>query len=152
MVEAGSLCEEVVQTCDFYPTFLAAAGLPLIPAQHVDGLSLMPLLKQQGHFDREAIFWHYPHYSNQGGWPAASLRRGQWKLIENFEDGSLELYDLENDVGEMSNVADQFPERVRDLHALLKAWQREVEAVIPLENPEWPRITKRPLVPNNAHV
>ena len=152
VVQAGSTCEDIVQTCDFYPTFLEAAGLPLLPEQHVDGLSMMPLLKQTGSLDRDAIFWHYPHYSNQGGAPAASMRSGKWKLIENFEDGQLELYDLENDVSEMTNVADRHADLVQRLHARLQTWQKDVEALIPEENPEWPSITQRPLVPNNAHV
>jgi arylsulfatase A-like enzyme len=152
VVGAGSVCDEVVQTCDFYPTFLEAAGLSLMPEQHVDGLSMMPLLKQEGGLGRDAIFWHYPHYSNQGGWPAASMRSGKWKLIENFEDSTLELYDLENDVSEMTNVASEHPELVKRMYAKLQEWQKDIEALIPEQNPEWPKIIKRPIVPNNAHV
>lgn len=151
-VEAGSVCEEIVQTCDFYPTLLEAAGLPLLPEQHVDGVSMMPLLKGEDTLERDAIFWHYPHYSNQGGAPSASMRRGKWKLIENFEDSSAELYDLEEDVSEMTNVADQHPERTQSMLVGLHAWQKEVEALIPEQNPEWQDKLKRPLVPNNAHV
>jgi arylsulfatase A-like enzyme len=152
VVPPSSTCDEVVQTCDFYPTFLEIAGLPLMPEQHVDGESMMPLLKGEGELSRDAIFWHYPHYSNQGGAPAASMRSGKWKLIENFEDGTLELYDLEHDVGEMTNVADRHAQRTGEMHRRLQAWQKEVEALIPEQNPEWPNITKRPLTPNNAHV
>lgn len=152
VVKPGSSCTEVVQTCDFYPTFLDVAGLPRMPEQHVDGLSLLPLLKEEGGLARDAIFWHYPHYSNQGGAPAASMRSGKWKLIENFEDSSLELYDLERDVGEMTNLAEALPERARRMHGRLQAWQREVEALIPEQNPDWLARLKRPLTPNNAHV
>jgi len=152
VIDASRISDEIVQTCDFYPTFLEAAGLPLMPKQHVDGLSLMPVLKDEDKLNREAIFWHYPHYSNQGGWPAASLRSGKWKFIENFEDQSLELYDLEEDVSEMSNVCDDHPELVKSLHQKLQNWQKEVEALVPEENPEWPAKMTRPLVPNNAHV
>ncbi len=152
VVQPSSTCDEIVQTCDFYPTFLEAAGLPLMPEQHVDGESMLPLLKGSGELAREAIFWHYPHYSNQGGAPAASMRSGKWKLIENFEDGSLELYDLETDVGEMTNLATEQSERAGRMHVQLQAWQEEVEALIPEQNPEWPSITQRPLIPNNAHV
>lgn len=152
VIEPGSVSEEVVQTCDFYPTFLEAAGLPLMPDQHVDGISMMPILKQEGDLGRDAIYWHYPHYSNQGGWPAASLRSGKWKLIHNFEDDSTELYDLEEDVSEMNNLAHEQGERVASFMSKLKAWQEEVEALIPEENPDWPQQLKRPMVPNNAHV
>jgi len=152
VVEPKSVCNDIVQTCDFYPTFLEAAGLPLIPEQHVDGMSMMPLLKKEGNMERDAIYWHYPHYSNQGGQPAASMRSGKWKLIEYFEAGDIELYDLELDVSEMTDLSEEFPELVKEMHAKLQAWQREVEALIPEQNPEWLAKLKRPLVPNNAHV
>ncbi len=152
VVRAGSCCDGVVQTCDFYPTFLEAAGLPVMPEQHVDGESMMPLLKEQGTLERDAIFWHYPHYSNQGGWPAASMRSGKWKLTENFEDGSLELYDLENDITEMNNLVDAMPDRTASMLARLQAWQKEVSAAIPEVNPEWGERLKRRMVPNNAHL
>ncbi|MHC4788061.1 MAG: sulfatase, partial [Planctomycetota bacterium] len=93
-IEPGSSCSVPVTTPDFYPTFLEAAGLEPIPQQHCDGVSLMPLLKGSQELERDAIFWHYPHYGNQGGTPGSSVRAGDWKLIEFFEDGRLELYNL----------------------------------------------------------
>ncbi len=152
VVKPGTVCNEIVQTCDFYPTFLEAAGLPLMPEQHIDGESMMPLLREEAPLKRDAIFWHYPHYSNQGGAPAASMRSGKWKLIENFEDSILELYDLEEDVSEMNNLADKFPGRTQNMYRRLKGWQKEVEALIPEQNPDWMKQLKRPLTPNNAHV
>jgi len=152
VVSASSTCMENVQTCDFYPTFLEAAGLPLMPEQHVDGVSLMPLLKGEPALDREAIFWHYPHYSNQGGRPACSLVSGNWKLIENLEDGDLELYNLDRDASEQQNLAAAEPDRTAALYRELQDWQREVEAAIPEPNPDWPSERKVPAIPNNAHI
>ena len=133
-ISAGSLCQVPVTSPDFYPTLLEAAGLAPRPEQHVDGISLMPLLRGGDHLDRKAIFWHYPHYGNQGGTPGSSVRAGDWKLIEFFEDGRLELYQLRDDLGETRNVATEQPEITRRLHDLLKAWRSRVEAKIPEPN------------------
>lgn len=151
-VRPGSQCHEAVTSTDFYPTFLEAAGLPLMPEQHCDGVSLIPALREERSLDREAIYWHYPHYSNQGGTPAASMVMGEWKLIEYFEDNHLELYNLRTDVSETTNVADQHPDRVKTMHAMLKTWQSDIEAKIPEPNPNYEAQVKRPLVANNAHV
>jgi len=86
------------------------AGLETIPEQHVDGVSLMPLLTGEDDVDREANFWHYPHYSNQGGIPGSSIRAGDYKLIHFFEDDRLELYNLQEDISEEHNLADEQPE------------------------------------------
>jgi arylsulfatase A-like enzyme len=136
-VRPGSLCAHPVTSTDWYPTLLEAAGLPLMPRQHVDGVSLIPLLAGRGAPDRDAIFWHYPHYSNQGGTPACSLRAGDWKLIEFFEDGHLELYDLSRDEGEKQNLAAEQPQRTAELHQRLLRWRQEVEALIPKVNPNY---------------
>lgn len=152
-IAASSTCHTPVTTTDFYPTYLEVAGLPLRPEQHVDGVSMMPLFGNPGaSLPREAIFWHYPHYSNQGGTPAASLVTGdgRWKLIEFFEDGHLELYDLVDDPSETRNLASHNAEMTRRLYAMLQAWQKDVSAKIPEANPEYERL--RPKIPNNAHV
>jgi arylsulfatase A-like enzyme len=135
-IAAGAESATPTIGCDWYPTFLSAAGLPLRPEQHVDGVDLMPLLRG-GELAPRDFCWHYPHYSNQGGTPACSIRRGDWKLIEFFEDGALELYDLRRDLGERRDVADEHPQVVRELHARLRAWRDEVEALIPKPNPNW---------------
>ena len=136
-MKPGSVCRTPVTSTDFYPTFLEVAGLPLRPEQHVDGVSLLPLLEGADELEREAIFWHYPHYANQGGRPASSLRAGDWKLIEHFEDGRLELFNLREDEGEGRDLAASEPERTRRLHGLLTDWRREVEALIPRPNPNY---------------
>jgi len=136
-VTPGSSCAVPVTSPDFFPTFLEAAGLPLMPRQHCDGVSLLPVLKGAGQLDRDAIFWHYPHYSNQGGTPACAVRSGDWKLIEFFEDGRLELYNLRDDIEEVYNLANQHPQRVKQLHQQLVAWRKSIEAKIPKVNPDY---------------
>lgn len=154
VVRPRTRCFTPVTSTDFYPTFLKAAGLPLLPKQHCDGVSLMPLLKGKDKLARKAIYWHYPHYSNQGGSPAASMVSGNWKLVELFETGALELFNLQADPSEQCNLAEAEPDRVREMARLLKAWQRRVQARIPEPNPDDPSNavpSQRPLVPNNAH-
>jgi arylsulfatase A-like enzyme len=136
-IAAGSTCGVPVTSPDFYPTFLEMAGLDPVPEQHCDGVSMMPLLTGEGNLERDAIFWHYPHYGNQGGTPGCSLRAGDWKLIEFFEDSRLELYNLREDIGEERDLAADEPARTRDLHELLVAWRSDVEAKIPEPNPDW---------------
>jgi arylsulfatase A-like enzyme len=133
----GTWCDTPVTSPDLYPTLLEAAGLPLMPEQHVDGVSLVPLLSGAGQFEREAIYWHYPHYGNQGGTPGSSVRAGDWKLIEFFEDGRLELYNLREDVGEAHNLAAERPELTARLAGMLAAWRESVEAKIPQPNPDY---------------
>ena len=131
----GSICRTPVTSTDIYPTFLEIAGCPPRPEQHRDGVSLVTLLRGGSSLSREALFWHYPHYANQGGRPAGAVRRGDWKLIEHFEDDRLELFNLRDDESEETNLAHAQPGLVHELHALLRAWQREIEALIPKPNP-----------------
>jgi len=133
-VQPGSLCSEPVTSPDFYPTLLEAAGLPLRPEQHWDGVSLMPLLKGTESLDRKALFWHYPHYGNQGGTPGSSVLMYPWKLIEFFEDRRLELYNLEDDPGEKTNLADTEIERRQMMKDHLHNWQEKTGALIPERN------------------
>jgi len=136
-IEAGTASAVPVTSTDFFPTILEAAGLPLRSDLHADGISLMPLLSGTGDLDREAIFWHYPHYANQGDTPGCSVRAGDWKLIEYFEDGRLELYNLVEDIGEDQNRAESDPETTTRLKAMLDAWKKSIGAVIPKPNPNW---------------
>jgi len=124
----GSVCDRPVITTDFYPTFLDMASLPPRPEQTLDGLSLVPLLKQQGDFPARALAWHYPHYSNQGGFPGGAIRDGDWKLIERLEDGRTHLYRLSDDVGEQRDLAAMEPERAAALRSRLHRWYGDVGA------------------------
>jgi arylsulfatase A-like enzyme len=137
VIAAGTTCDVPVTSPDFYPTILEAAGLPLNPAQHKDGISLLPLLQGASSLDREAIFWHYPHYGNQGGTPGSSLRAGDYKLIHFFEDNRLELYHLREDIGEEHNLVQDQPGLTGELAGMLVDWRQSVAAEIPQPNPEW---------------
>lgn len=136
VTEPGSVCDVPVTSTDFYPTILELAGLPLRPEQHVDGISLAPVLKGGDKLERDAIYWHYPHYGNQGGTPGAAIREGDWKLVEFFEDRPVELYNLADDVGEETNMAADKPEKVAYLRGKLDAWQKAVGARFPTPNPK----------------
>ena len=123
-----------VQSMDLFPTLLEVAGLPARPKAHLDGASLAPLLRGGDAPDRDALYWHYPHYGNQGGAPAGAIRSGSWKLVEWFEDGRLELFDLVADPGETADVSAEEAEQVAELHARLVAWRAEVGARMPAVN------------------
>ncbi len=151
-IPAGSVCTDNVASMDFYPTFLEAAGLPLIPEQHVDGISLLDTMTNHQTLPERPIFWHFPHYGNQGDSPSGSVLEGDWKLIQHFERERIELYNLTRDVSESCDVADDYPE-IRDrLFQKLQNWQHEVEANIPKLNPDWEQKLKRPRIENNAHI
>ncbi|WP_373331488.1 sulfatase-like hydrolase/transferase [Salmonirosea aquatica] len=135
VTKSGSRSDMPVISTDFYPSLLEMAGLPTLPKQHVDGMSMVPLLKGKT-MKRGPIYWHYPHYGNQGGSPGSAVRDGDWKLIEWFEkERGLELYNLKNDIGEHINLAAKNPEKTRVLHEMLKKWRQEVDAQMPSRNP-----------------
>ncbi len=128
VTKPGSRCDVPVVSTDFYPTILEMAGVPAKNDQHLDGVSLVPLLKGRKGIDRDAIYWHYPHYSNQGGFPGGAVRMGNWKLIERFEDGRVHLYNLEQDIGERKDLASEHPQRVSQMRGKLHAWYKQVDA------------------------
>lgn len=127
----GSVSPEPVITPDLYPTILEMAGIAIRPAQQVDGVSLVPLLRGAGTLGRKAVYWHFPHYANTGGGPGAAVRAGDWKLIQFFEDDKFELYNVRDDVGERSDLADSNPEKVQELSGMLRTWQAEMQARFP---------------------
>jgi arylsulfatase A-like enzyme len=131
VVQPGSVCSTPVISTDFYPTFLQMSGQSLRPGQHRDGVSLVPVLRGAPDLAREALFWHFPHYHSSGGVPCGAMRQGKWKLLEFFETGNVELYDLEQDRGEQHNLAQEQPERAAAMRQRLAAWRREVDAQVP---------------------
>ncbi len=130
---AGSVVATPVSSPDFLPTLIDAAGTEWKANQPVDGVSLRNALQQKPVTDR-ALFWHYPHYGNQGGAPAAAIRRGDWKLIHWFEDDTIELFDVVKDLGETTNLAAAEPQRVQSMLAELQQWQKQVGARFPQKN------------------
>ncbi|MAG55014.1 MAG: sulfatase [Planctomycetes bacterium] len=135
--KVGSVCDTPVTSTDFYPTLLEMCGLPSRPDQHTDGTSLVPLLRGGDRLAPRDLYWHYPHYGNQGGAPSGAIRSGDHKLIEWFEDGRVELYDLGADLSEQRNLAAALPERARELRTRLADWRRSVDAKMPRPNPDW---------------
>jgi arylsulfatase A-like enzyme len=133
VVKAGSVVSEPVSSPDFFPTLLEVAGAPPESDRVLDGRSLVPLF-QGGEFSERALFWHYPHYGNQGGAPSAAVRRGDWKLIEWLEDQRIELFNLAADLGEQSDLAPTEPARAAALRDELHRWQRQVDAKFPTPN------------------
>ncbi|GLQ55867.1 sulfatase [Devosia nitrariae] len=122
-------------TPDIYPTLLSAAGLPARPRQHVDGVDLWAQWRGLSNAGRGALFWHYPHYSNQGGTPGAAVREGDFKLIRWFEDGRLALFNLAEDIEERHDLSSERPDLVEKLGLRLDDWSRDVMALVPQPNP-----------------
>ena len=123
---------------DFYPTILDLAEIDLIPAQHVDGVSLEPLLENDTvEMPDRPLFWHYPHYGNQGGEPSSIIREGDWKLIHYWEDGRNELYNLKSDPYEQFDLAHDRPRVTGRLARKLASWLEEVDAEFPVDDPEY---------------
>lgn len=153
-IRAGSRSDVPVWGADLYPTFLAAAGLAPEPRQHADGHDLLPLLTGGAAPSREALFWHYPHYSNQGGTPSCSMRSGDWKLVEWFEDGRTALYDLRVDPSEAVDLAAVRPDVVAGLRVRLAAWRDDVAARIPQPNPGYAEMLAglRPCPDGQGHL
>lgn len=145
-VAGGRACDVPIIGLDFYPTILEMAGVKPPVGYVLDGESLVPLLQGTGSLRREAIFWHYPVYlepynPNQWPWrttPAGAIRKGNWKLIEFFEDDRIELYNLQDDIGEKNDLAAVMPEKARELHRTLLDWRAALNAPVPRSlNPEF---------------
>ena len=137
LVKPGTVCAEPTITYDFYPTFVELAGGTLPKNQTIDGMSLIPLLKNpEAQLKRSDLYWHYPHYHHDR--PASSIRERDWKLIEYLDGtGDIELYQITNDIGETKNLASEKKGRVADLKQKLNAWRQEVSARMPIPNPSY---------------
>ncbi len=126
LTKPGSTNGTPVCSIDFYPTILELAGAEK-PSHLIDGVSLVPALQGKA-LNREDLFWHYPHYPNQGAFPAGAIRNGDWKLLERYEDGRAHLYNLKDDIGERTDLAQKHPDRVKAMRDRLHAWYKTVDA------------------------
>ncbi len=125
VTQAGSISAEPICSIDIFPTLASVAGGEVTHA--IDGVNLLPVLKG-GSLDRQSLYWHYPHYSNQGGFPGGAIREGDFKLIERYEDGRIHLYNLRDDMGERTDLATKHPQRVAEMRARLHDWYKTVDA------------------------
>ena len=136
-VQPGATNSTPVISMDCYPTLLEVAGLPPTPDRPLDGKSLMPLLTQSPGFDRDALYFHYPNYAfHKQNRLGSAIREGDYKLIKNYDDDSLELYDLRSDIGEKNNLAAKSPELTKRLADKLDAWLRASDARLPVKATE----------------
>jgi len=128
----GLISNLPVNSPDFYPTLLEMAGLSPLPHQHVDGVSFADAVKGKS-LNERSLFWHFPHYSNHGQQsPGGAIRSGHYKLIEYFENGTTQLFNLQNDPGEQTDLVNQEPELVSALLAELRAWREDADAAMPI--------------------
>lgn len=138
LANQGKKSNVPVTGADFYPTILDLAGAKLMPDQHKDGISLLPILKLKSDtISPRSLYWHYPHYGNQGGSPSSIIRDGDWKLIHYWEDGHNELYNLATDIGEQQDLAASQPDMTKQLSEKLINWLTEMKAEIPKPDPEY---------------
>ncbi len=149
-VSQESRCGVPVTVVDYFPTLLEMSGTDVPKGKIVDGESIVPLLNGKRKLERDAIFWHLTSYNGNGRsnsmlWqpPGGAIRKGNWKLIENFEDGNVELYNLKNDIGETTDLSDKNKKKTSELLMELKAWQADTDADIPKDsNPSFERTSR----------
>jgi arylsulfatase A-like enzyme len=140
VTKAGSVCDTPVISMDLFPTFMEIADLTDGAKTALDGVSLVPILRQSGDLKRDELFWHYPHYQHYqkgGAIPYSAIHKGDFKLIEFLADKKVELYNLKNDIGEEHDLASQMPDKVEELRNRLHAWREEVGAQMPTRNPNY---------------
>jgi arylsulfatase A-like enzyme len=136
IVKAGSVSDQIVSSIDFYPTITSACGVE--KKAGIDGLDLKTVLDGTAPIQRDAIYWHFPHYNgNAGAKPGAAIRAGDWKLIEFYETGRRELFNVAKDMRESNNLIEQNADVAKDLHAKLSAWRESVGAKLPTPNPDY---------------
>ena len=133
VTKSGSTSAVPVNGIDWYPTLLELAGIPVPKKQDVDGVSMVPLLKGGAIADRP-LYWHYPHYGNQGGEPSSIITQDDWKLIYYHEDGRDELYHLAKDSAEQHDLAKREPRKAKALRAKLDAWLKSTDAKLPAKD------------------
>jgi arylsulfatase A len=142
-VRAGQVNKNYVINTDYFPTFLDMLGIEN-ENRHLDGKSMLPTWRDAtASFNRGPVYWHYPHFSNQLGRPSGAMRNGSYKLVENYETGKIELYNLEQDVGEQQDLSGSEPKKLRTMLADFRKWQKDVNANMPLPNPDYEKDLKK---------
>ena len=151
VTKAGSVCDTPVISMDMFPTIMEMTGVKPPPGTGPDGVSLVPLLRGKDKLNRDALYWHYPHYQLYqlgGTTPYGAIHAGDFKLIEFYEDMRVELYNLRDDIGEQHDLTAQMPDKANELRARLHAWRKEVGAQMPESNPNYdptkPEFTRKP--------
>lgn len=137
-IKHDQVCDTYFSTIDYLPTFCELAGISELP-KNVDGESVLSMIlnPEKTEKSERPLFWHYPHFSNQMGRPAGSVRVGNYKLVEKYETGQLELYDLINDISETTDLSKKMAQKTKELHQLLVDWRKSVNAQMPLPNPDY---------------
>ncbi|NNL02393.1 MAG: sulfatase-like hydrolase/transferase, partial [Eudoraea sp.] len=135
----GQVDNTPITSADIFPTILGLTGVKINDqsAENIDGIDFAPLLTSGDDIHRDAIYWHYPHYHLEGAKPYSAIRKGDWKLIEIFENKELELYNLKEDIGEKNNLRLRYPEKVVELQNDLNTWRQDVKAQLPKTNPQF---------------
>src|SRR5437868_4795947 len=143
-IRRGSTSDYAAMSIDLFPTLVELCGLPHQPEASArgqklawDGVSIAPVLLEKGQVARDTLYWHYPHYHPGGATPYGAVRAGNWRLVEFYEDGRVELYNLANDVGESKDLATAQPQKRDELLGLLRRWRTEVGAQMPTPNPNY---------------
>ena len=130
--------ETPVINTDFFPTIVDLVGIEDVAPDYPDGVSLLPLLKGQGEIEKRALYWHFPQYSNHGQQsPGGAILFDGYKLLEYFEKGTVQLFDLKNDLEEKYDVSKSHPEKARLLLEMLHEWRIDVDAKMPVANPDF---------------
>ena len=136
-IKAGQVSDMPVNTVDFFPTFEKAMNPAAVSNKTIDGENILDLLANAQKFKQRTLFWHYPHYSNQGGKPGSAMISGDYKLILNYEDNSLELYDIKTDIGEKNNLAATKKAIAKRYKKTLDKWLADNHAKFPVSNPAY---------------
>lgn len=136
--QRGAVSSVPVISTDLYPSILEMIGVPARPTQHRDGVSLAGLVKGEKQLNREAIYWHFPHYSNHGMQsPGAAIRLGDFKLLEYYENNTVQLFNLRDDLSEQRDLSKEKPELTQKLTAMLRDWRESVSAAMMPPNPDY---------------
>jgi arylsulfatase A-like enzyme len=136
-VSPGSICEVPAMGADLYPTITEMAGGRTQPAADLDGKSLVPLLRGESGWGGRDLFWYYPHYAPVTRQPGAAIRSGAFKLIQHYDPPRLELYNLEEDLGEQRDLAAEMPQKVRELEKRIADWLADEDFVLHQINPDY---------------